>query len=215
MLRPPILFTALTICALAALLVAEARGSRRGRYAAKPLASLGFIAVGLAVGAADTRYGTLVLAGLVLGAAGDVALMFPGGRAFLAGLVAFLLGHLAYVVAFAEVAPPTAWATSPWALAPVLVAAIVLPWLWPHLGRMKGPVLAYLAVITAMVVGAIAAYAAAGSLLLLTGAIAFFASDLAVARERFVRRTFANKAWGLPAYYGGQLLLAWSAAARP
>jgi uncharacterized membrane protein YhhN len=44
------------------------------------------------------------------------------------------------------------------------------------------------------------------------GACAFFASDLAVARERFVVHSVANKLWGLPAYYAGQLLLAWSIA---
>ena len=39
-----------------------------------------------------------VLAGLGLSLVGDVALMIPQG--FLAGLVAFLLAHLAYLVAF-------------------------------------------------------------------------------------------------------------------
>jgi hypothetical protein len=40
----------------------------------------------------------------------------------------------------------------------------------------------------------------------------FFVSDLAVARERFIEHTFLNKTWGLPLYYGGQLLLATSVA---
>jgi hypothetical protein len=40
------------------------------------------------------------------------------------------------------------------------------------------------------------------------GALAFYASDLAVARQRFVAESFANKLWGLPLYYGAQLLLA-------
>ena len=46
--------------------------------------------------------------------------------------------------------------------------------------------------------------------LFLTGAVLFFVSDLAVARDRFIARTFANKAWGLPLYFSGQLLIAWS-----
>jgi hypothetical protein len=29
-----------------------------------------------------------------------------------------------------------------------------------------------------------------------------------VARDRFVRHEFANRAWGLPLYYGAQLLIA-------
>jgi uncharacterized membrane protein YhhN len=66
-----------------------------------------------------------------------------------------------------------------------------------------------------MVVGAIAAYRA-GALpdpqrtRLLAGAALFFVSDLAVARDRFVAHGFANRLWGLPAYYAGQLLIAWS-----
>lgn len=48
--------------------------------------------------------------------------------------------------------------------------------------------------------------------LLLAGAFLFFLSDLSVARERFVAPGFANKLWGLPFYYGGQLLLALGAA---
>jgi len=45
---------------------------------------------------------------------------------------------------------------------------------------------------------------------LVLGAIAFFASDLSVARDKFVVRNYVNRAWGLPAYYAGQLLIAWS-----
>ena len=49
---------------------------------------------------------------------------------------------------------------------------------------------------------------ATGDGLILVGAVAFFVSDLAVARERFVRSSFLNRAWGLPLYYGGVILLA-------
>ena len=39
------------------------------------------------------------------------------------------------------------------------------------------------------------------------GAIAFTASDISVARDRFVQPGFANRAWGLPLYYLAQVLL--------
>jgi hypothetical protein len=45
------------------------------------------------------------------------------------------------------------------------------------------------------------------------GALAFTASDVSVARDRFVREDFFNRAWGLPLYYCAQLLLALSPAA--
>jgi hypothetical protein len=40
------------------------------------------------------------------------------------------------------------------------------------------------------------------------GALAFTASDVSVARDRFVQPAFHNRAWGLPLYFGAQLLLA-------
>ncbi len=42
------------------------------------------------------------------------------------------------------------------------------------------------------------------------GALGFAASDLAVAREQFVRPGSINKLWGLPVYYLSQLALAWT-----
>jgi hypothetical protein len=48
----------------------------------------------------------------------------------------------------------------------------------------------------------------------LIGAVAFYVSDLAVARQRFVRQQVLNRLWGLPLYYGAQLLLASSIGLR-
>lgn len=47
----------------------------------------------------------------------------------------------------------------------------------------------------------------------LTGAVLFLLSDVAVAVDRFKGGSLANKAWGLPSYYAGQLLLASTAGA--
>ena len=91
------------VCAVACLaLVWAERTHHKARFVAKPIASAAFIVAGL--GAPP-----LVVAGLVLGALGDVALLFEKG--FLAGLAVFLLGHLAYAVAF----PPTQplWIVAP------------------------------------------------------------------------------------------------------
>jgi hypothetical protein len=38
--------------------------------------------------------------------------------------------------------------------------------------------------------------------------LAFYLSDLAVARDRFVARAFVNRLWGLPLYYAAQILFA-------
>jgi hypothetical protein len=75
---------------------------------------------------------------------------------------------------------------------------------------MRQAVLAYLLTIASMVVLTIGAAAVGTPLLLPIGAILFAISDLAVARERFVVQAFSNKVWGLPFYYGAQVLIALS-----
>ena len=199
--------------AVVALLVAESRDFRPGVFVAKPAASTGFILVALASGAADSTYGCWVLAALAFSWLGDVLLIPRGARAaFLGGLVAFLLGHLLYAVGFAELGLDGAWL----AVAALLVlgaATGALRWLNPHVeGEMVWPVRAYVVVISLMVVSAAGATGHTGVGLVLAGAVLFYVSDLAVARERFVAQTFTNRLWGLPTYYGGQVLLALSVA---
>jgi uncharacterized membrane protein YhhN len=203
----------LTLAALAALLVAEYVGSRKGVWIAKPAASTGFLAVAVAAGALDSSYGLLVLLGLVLSWWGDVFLIpVERPRIFQAGIASFLLGHAAYVVAFASLGlqPVAAIVTALLMVAPVMK---ILRWLRPHLPpEMRMPVYAYFVVITCMVICAAGAVANAATPMILLGALMFYVSDLAVARDRFVATGFGNRVWGLPLYYGGQLVLASSIA---
>jgi uncharacterized membrane protein YhhN len=73
---------------------------------------------------------------------------------------------------------------------------------------MRIPVVAYVAVISLMLVTAMGASAAAGRAAIGVGATCFYLSDLHVARNRFVSESFWNKSWGLPLYYAAQLILA-------
>jgi uncharacterized membrane protein YhhN len=184
---------------VAAHLVAEARGARAARAATKAGASLGFVLLALALGV-DGPAERCLLAGLVLSVAGDVLLLSARRPAFLAGLGAFLLAHVAYAAAFAALGTPSPWVTLP------IAAAIpaVLAWLWPHLGPMRLPVVAYCLVISAMLWLALGVARPE----IRAGAALFYASDLLVARDRFVRPGFANRLVGLPLYYAAQLLLA-------
>ena len=91
----------------------------------------------------------------------------------------------------------------------------VFLWLQPHLDSMKIPVIFYILVITAMVVGAWTVLAASGltlsgRMLVFIGALSFYFSDIFVARQRFLKTEFINSLIGLPLYYGGQFLLAFS-----
>lgn len=205
----------LTLGALVLLLVAEQRGSALGKWLTKPVASLGFVWLGLQQGALHSGWGTTVLVGLCLCLVGDVLLIPKDKRAFLAGLIAFLGGHLAYAVAFVQrgVDLPAVGLA---ALGLTVAAAPVLRWLWPHLPtRMRAPVVAYVVGISAMVATAIGTGAAAAHNGLVLGALLFYVSDLCVARNRFVAPGFANRLVGLPLYYAGNLLIALAVDVRP
>jgi uncharacterized membrane protein YhhN len=200
---------AATGVAVIGLLLSEYRGWRPGIWFTKPLASTGFVALALTAGATETSYGLAVLAALVLCWLGDVFLIPKGATAiFLVGLVSFLMGHVGFLVAFALCVPEPRWM----ALAALLVlppALVVLRWLRPHLpAKMRLPVVAYVVVISLMVVTAAGAAAATGRGAIALGATCFFVSDLHVARHRFVSASFWNKGWGLPLYYAAQLILA-------
>jgi uncharacterized membrane protein YhhN len=190
------------------LLAADRRGSRAGVWISKPLASSGFVAAALAAGALEGRYGQAVLCALVLCWIGDLLLIPDDERSLRAGVLSFLAGHLAFLAAFAlrGLEPRAALA----ALAMVSVPALVaLRWLWPHVpGPLRPAVVAYVAVISSMVAGACGTYGVAPDRRILAGALAFFVSDLSVARDRFVAPSFANRAWGLPLYYAAELSFA-------
>lgn len=191
------------------LMVAESMGCQAGKWLLKPLASAGFVLTAVAAGATATPWGRIVLVGLLLGWLGDVLLIPKGAHAaFLGGLASFLLGHLAFAIAFLERGVSLAWLLVGLSLA---AAPALATWAWLR-GRvppgMSVPVRAYVSVISAMVACALGTFGQSPNGPLLVGAIAFAISDLAVARERFVAPGFANQAWGLPLYYGGQLLLA-------
>ena len=203
-----LLIAATAVCVIA-MLVAEWRRWDRLVWVAKPLASTGFVAVALAEGALESPYGLAILTALTLSWLGDMLLIPRDHRsAFLGGLGSFLLGHVAFVVAWiVRGLDPLASAI---ALLPSgLMAWRIHRWLSPHLpDRLRKPVIAYIVVITAMVGLAVGTAVLHPDPRLLFGAVAFFASDIAVARERLVKSAFANRAWGLPLYYGAQVLLA-------
>jgi uncharacterized membrane protein YhhN len=185
------------------------RIERRGAYlVAKAVASSGFVATALAVGALDAAWTRVAFAAILLSAAGDVVLAARGTRAFLAGLVAFAAAHLTYAAAFALAGPgvvPWAWAGAG--------AAVLVGGAWSAFRRrvpagLRVAVAGYAAILAAMMATGLAAGITRGSVGLAMGAVLVAGSDVAVGRERFATRGFANKLTGLPAYYLGQVLIA-------
>ena len=201
----PIILAALSI---PALLASDWKQWRVGRFLFKPLSALAFLWLAVSAGAMDSSYGRWLLAGLAASALGDLLLMPDNRFTFLAGLVAFLCGHLLYCVAF--IAAGTDVQAVAIGAAPALVLVVVATrWLLPHLdAMMKMPVLAYILVIAAMLACAAGTWMQPVALLAITGAWGFALSDLAVARQQFVVASRLNGLWGTPLYFGSQLLLA-------
>jgi uncharacterized membrane protein YhhN len=198
--------------AVISLLRAVRVGDRTQEVFSKTAASVAFVVLGALKLSNGDSVGGWIVAGLALCAVGDVLLL--GKRTFDIGLVTFLLGHVCYVAGFHAALPIGRWSLL--VLAPVLIASGGAGrWLWPHLGQRRFSVLAYIVVISMMVWGGVSAFAE-GALpwTAAAGAVLFYLSDLAVARHRFVQKSFINRAIGLPTYYLGQLLLALTTGAR-
>ena len=207
-----ILITALVLLVL--LLASEKQGrTPRGVFIKGSVSALFVLTAFLQPHPLATYY-HLILLGLLFGLVGDVCLALPGTRSFRVGLFAFLAGHIFYVWAFAGLARPEDWA-SPMLLMLFFASGAAFLWLRPHVGRMLVPVIVYLVVITLMLAAAWTVYRnpelnPAGRWFILAGALYFYVSDLFVARQRFVTEQYLNRLIGLPLYYIGQFLIAYS-----
>lgn len=155
--------------------------------------------------------------GLVFSLIGDILLLRPE-RGFLFGLAAFLLGHLAYIVGFNM--QPFQW--NPLLLLMLAAVGVAATLIGRHIlrglkrgqsySRMKKPVLAYMTVITLMVLSALACFfrpgwPTAAAALTSLGALSFLSSDSILASDRFVRQRWWAGATIMITYHLGQVLM--------
>jgi len=207
-MRPVVVFWWVLVAVLAVVdWYAVATHRRRLEGVAKPATMLALIGAAIAMGAAEAPAGRWLLGALALGLLGDVFLLGDTEPRFMGGLAAFLLGHLAYVVAFVVLGLDH----PAWALIGAAVFAVALVPGWRVLRAthreggvaLAGPVAAYVLIIGAMVCAAWAA----GRPLAGLGAAVFLASDTMLALDRFV----TPQRWGhLPVmvtYHLGQVLI--------
>jgi uncharacterized membrane protein YhhN len=186
--------------------VAKARGDRGLEYVAKPAALGALIVVAVALDPEDPAQRWWFVAALVLSLAGDILLMLPSDQ-FVAGLAAFLLAHVAYVVGF-WLDPPDPVALL---VAAIAVFAVIVPLATRIVRALRAsaqrelvtPVVAYIAVISAMVVSAVAS----GDVLAASGAVLFAGSDSMIAWDRFVGSFAIAPIAIMVTYHLGQALL--------
>ncbi|MFN2302350.1 MAG: lysoplasmalogenase, partial [Anaerolineales bacterium] len=168
------------------LIWASLTNKQRIVYFLKPASTLTVIAMALFSffePTHNTIYSILVLVGLLLSLGGDVALMLPDKpRAFLVGLVLFLLAHIAYIIAFGTLASYS----NPEILSLAILLVIGVTFyaiIKPGLGKMRIPVIVYMLIISIMVNRAIATtnspiFSTNQVWMVAIGAVFFYISDV-------------------------------------
>lgn len=177
-------------------------------WACKPLVMVVLVWLALALevdGAGAGRARGWVVAALLFSLAGDVFLMLGSGeRLFLGGLSSFFVAHVAYVVGFVVLG--VSWGRA-------LAAAVVVGGVGVVVGgrvlralgrsKLRGPVVAYMTVISVMVAAAVGT----GRWWAVVGAALFYWSDATIAWNRFVRPFGAAKLVIIVTYHLAQLAL--------
>lgn len=189
--------------------VGTATDDRRLVWAAKPTTLALLVLAAVAIDADDPTVRLWFVLGLLLSLAGDVFLMLPEETdlplpPFLLGLAAFLLGHVAYVIGMAS--DLESWSFVIVGLLVVAAAgAVVAPRIVAGVRQaapeLVAPVLAYMAVISTMVVFAFGRGVALG----IVGALLFYASDAILAWNRFVAPSRTLAVAVMVTYHLGQL----------
>jgi len=192
-------------------LTAILRHDKRLEYATKPTVMVLLIAVALLLHPVSQAERALFVVAVALGPAGDVFLMLR--RDFLiAGLLAFLAGHVAYIVGFRfggfELAGLVVGAVIVTVTAALALRRVLAALDTGGRARLKAPVVAYVVVISLMTVSA----TASGSLVAAVGGILFLYSDLLFSWYRFVRPLSWGQPLNIVMYQSGQALLVLSLA---
>jgi uncharacterized membrane protein YhhN len=197
-----------------------ARGWRKSGYLTKPGVILALLLWLILVGGLHGRLAWFAI-GLLCSLAGDVFLMLPRER-FLAGLVAFLLAHLAYIVGFTPDLPPLNLASLFLAVLVILNASLIASRIVAGMQttrntRLKIPVLFYVVVIDLMLFSAALTlvrpeWSALSALLASIGAYLFFLSDTLLGWNKFVAPLRNGQLLVRIAYQVGQGLIVIGAA---
>lgn len=183
------------------------RGNKRLETIAKPATLIALILVALSLGASDSSPGRWLLFALAFGLIGDIANLGDSEPRFKMGLGAFLIGHLGYLVCFAELGlPRPGWS---WAVFAVLILSV----LWtrevtPSAHRLSGlplsaPVVAYTLVIAGMLI--LAWFT--GDWLIALGATVFVVSDSVLSLNRFVQPIPQAQLAIMMTYHLGQAMI--------
>jgi uncharacterized membrane protein YhhN len=180
---------------------------------AKPLILIALIAYFMS---SATKRNTTIMGALLFCWAGDVLLMFQGDPLFfMLGLVAFLIGHLFYIISYHRMK----WKSGEglinaqklrFSLPIVLAGTGLVTILFPYLNDLKIPVTIYALVLTVMVLQALYRFGFTGRksfTLIFTGALLFMISDSALAINKFMQPLPAASFIIMITYISAQFLI--------
>lgn len=196
------LLLSLTAVVAVADWLSVANNYRAAEYVLKPLVMVFLIAVALSIDPSSDFARVMLIIGLVLSMAGDVFLMLPKDL-FVAGLGAFLVAHVFYVVALLSLGV---------SLTGFVVGIVLMTLVAVVLGRrivqgaarvdktLAGPVAAYISVISLMVASAIGT----GRFFAIAGALLFGASDSVLGWTRFLNDFPRSRMIVMVTYHLGQ-----------
>ena len=164
--------------------------------------------------------------GVVFCLVGDIFLMLPRDK-FIFGLLAFLLGHISYILGLNNVPPLVNMGglflliilEKVLAIVTIIILGIYLMWLFPKLARglaekgkkaLRIPVLVYSLVISLMVYSALMTWYRAGwstvaALSVSVGSVLFYASDSMLAWDRFLNPLSHARLRVMTTYHLGQI----------
>lgn len=188
----------------------------------KGVASAFFVLLGIlgAMKSNDASFARLVVCGLILGAIADVLLnlryVYEGTKgkiAFLAGIVVFLLGHVAYMVAcipYCKVLPAAI-------VFGVILSALLLYWIFGLIeAELSLKVFGVVYIGAIVILNCMALIVLLGSfnahwLMFFGGTLLFLVSDVVLILNTFGSNpTFTMRVINLALYYVGQLMIALS-----
>ena len=148
----------------------------------------------------------LAVIGLLFSSGGDIALALDRKKYFVVGLSLFLIAHLFYVMAFLQGQGTVTFTAKLWTGALLVLMLALGGWLFPVLGKLRGPVTLYMLVIAAM--GVAAAIHPHAFPYLFPGALLFILSDSLIATDKFRRPIPHAHHLIMITYYLGQLGIA-------
>lgn len=205
----------------ACFILVEHKEQYTGAVILKGSAALIFCAIGfLSLGSAQNLgFARLICTGLCFGALGDILLnlrfVFPkvGQKIFLAGVAAFLTGHILYLAALI----PLSSTLVPCLIAGVLGAAALLSWMFSTLKvklafKIFGILyIGAIVLMTAVAIGNVITGPSAAAWMHAVGAVLFTLSDIVLIFNTFgSEQKFSMRITNLSLYYLGQLCIAFS-----